>query len=79
MKLFETKASDWEYHAIIEINSIEELFEHINKVGNSIIIEQNNWYGEENIEEYWDDLTKEDGREIAKCEYKIIIYDDYVE
>lgn len=79
MKLFETKASNWEYHAIIEVNSIDELFEHINKVGDAIVIEPNSWYGEKDIEKYYDDLTKEDGQEIAKCEYKIIIYDDYIE
>lgn len=79
MKLFETRASDWDYHAIVEINSLEELFEHINKVGNAIVIEQNDWYGAKDIEKHWDYFTKEDAQETAKCEYKIIIYDDYIE
>lgn len=47
----------------------------------SIIIESNDWEGEDPIElvQFWENLSLEDAQKIAKCKYRILIYDDYIE
>lgn len=72
MKFYVTKTSDWKYEEVIELNTLEELLEFVNKNGEIIL--DKNWLFK---------TTKEqipDATEISReAPFEIEIYDTYRE
>ena len=75
MKYVLRKASDDDFMEIIDYN-----LEQINALAYSgaIIIEQNFWFNENNVEQY---IKKSESfcNEIVQIPLEILIYDDYIE
>lgn len=81
MKIFVTKASDWEDWFIKDFNTLEEIGEFINANG-SIIIEPNTWTDtpvEQLIRCFDASVNLAQAEEMKLCTYRIIIHDDYIE
>lgn len=76
MKVVVRRTSEYNYRAIKEFQSLEDLFGFINKCGHSLIIERNRdkGYDASLIAEY-DNVTLEEAKEISKCDYSVEIYD----
>lgn len=76
MKLLITKASDINYIDISDIYDISTLYQRYGR----FIIEENSWknYKIETIIRYWDVSIKK-AKQISNCDFRLIIYDDYIE
>ena len=81
MKILLTKASNSFWYKIITISDINDLFKIIKKEDCPIIIEKNenkNCY--DFLKTFWKGMTSADAKEIASLiDYKITIYDDFIE
>lgn len=75
MKYVLRKASDYNFMEIVDYN-----LEQINALAfsRSIIIEQNFWFNEQNIEKYID-KPSEFCNIVTQIPLTIMIYDDYIE
>ena len=75
MKYVLRKASDYNFMEIVDYN-----LEQINALAfsKSIIIEQNFWFNEQNIEKYID-KPSEFCNIVTQIPLTIMIYDDYIE
>lgn len=80
MKVAVKKTSDYKYKAVKEFNTVEELFDFINKCGYPLVIAKNHdkGYDVDLITEY-NDITEEDAKVVSECDYSVEIYDDWRE
>lgn len=76
MKLFITKASNDKYSDISNMYDIPTLYKKYGK----FIIEKNSWKDREieTIIRYWEVSIKK-AKEISNCDFRLIIYDYWVE
>lgn len=81
MKVIMTKANSDYWVRVKNFDSMEDLIKEQKKWGVSLILEKNYAYKEkpEDILEWWDDIDINMATEISASEYKIIIYNDYIE
>ena len=83
MKVMIKKASDWYYVAVKEFNTLEELANFVSskEVDHPIIFEKipsfNNKYIM--IKKSYPRISDELAKEIFECDWRIVIYDDYIE
>lgn len=70
MKVLLTKASDWGFKKIIEINDIMGLKNFGNKESNGLFVIYFN---------FAEHLTNEDIEKYKECSFEAMIYDDYIE
>lgn len=77
MKILLLKASSDYWYKIVEVNSIDQLY-NLSK-GHGIILQRNYHANEDFTNEYWDGMTEEDAITIRTIKYIAEIYDDYVE
>lgn len=70
------KASEDYYYSFEEETDVIKLFK---KYG-PIVIERNYEFNEDpyRIIQFWEHLTIEDAKKIVRCQYEILIYDDYL-
>ena len=73
-----TKVSEVEWYKIVNLNSIETIFQLVDEY-DEIIIEEDWFYTDEESFEFWDTVKKEDIPKIIEAKYHITIYDDYIE
>lgn len=76
MKLLITKASDINYIDISDIYDISTLYQRYGR----FVIEENSWknYKIEAIIRCWN-VSIEKAKQISNCDFRLIIYDDYIE
>ena len=71
MKAVLTKASNWRFEEIIEINTLEDLIKLKEKYNCPIIFQDNFFYKLSD--------TMSSSKEKETCPYELLIYDDYIE